>query len=255
MERLRDKKVVVNPKEQVQYLNVSKKFAKIVCPCRILVAGPSLSGKSQFLSQLIEYRQQLFDTDFDRIVYSSPNATSGAQFKYVESLRKFFTDIEIISDLPDPVKLNLTSDGSHTLILVDDHMTSWNNSPLALKLLTIHSHHYNLSIAVTSHNLFAGSKYNKTLFRNYSEIVLLYARSDKLTLRTLGYQLFPEQPRILIRSMEWVENNLTDEQVKYLFIDISPLTHLPSNLIIRTNIFPRGGILSPIFFVPGAPEN
>ena len=247
-----DRKIIVNPRESPQIIKVSPKFGKIICPSRMLVCGPSLSGKSTFMKYLVQYREQIFDQKFDRIIYCSPQCLTGAQDNYVDFLRKQFSDLELSSELPCVNALNITSDGTHKLILIDDFMLSFNQSQNAFKLLTIHSHHMQITAVVTSHNLFASSKFQKTLTRNYSEIVMLHARSDKLSLRTLGTQMFPDSPRILIRAMNWVEKQ--EGELRYLLLDISPLTHLPSNMIIRTNIFPENGILAPVYFIPSVVE-
>ena len=249
--RLLDRKIVVNPRESPQIIKVSKKFGKILVPSRILICGPSLSGKSTFMQRLVQHREQIFDRKFDRIIYCSPQCLSGAQNHYVEFLRKQFPALELSSELPCVNALNITSDGTHKLILIDDFMLSFNQSQNAFKLLTIHSHHMQISAVVTTHNLYASSKFQKTLTRNFSEIVMLHARSDKLSLRTLGAQMFPEMPRILLKAMNWVERQ-DQAELRYLLLDISPLTHLPSNMIIRTNIFPENGILAPVFFIPPA---
>ena len=178
------------------------------------------------------------------MIYCSPHCLS-TQEKYVNSLRSHFPDLELSSELPNVVDLNLSADGEHKLILIDDFMLRFNNSDAAFQLLTIQSHHMNISIVVTSHNLFAGSKFQKTLTRNYSEIILMYTRSDKLSLRTLGIQMFPDNPRILIKAMSWVAKHI-DSHLKYLLLDISPLSRLPANMIIRSDIFSN----SPVFFIP-----
>lgn len=248
-----DQKILVNPKESPQILKVSRKFGKIVCPSRMLVCGPSLSGKSTFLKNLVVYRKEVYDVSFQRIIYCSPNAFNGAQDEYIQTLKTTFPDLEVLSELPVVEELNIRSDETHKLLLIDDFMISFNRSNSAFKLLTIQSHHMNISIVVTSHNLFAASKFQKTLTRNYSEIVLLYNRSDKLSLRTLGVQMFPDNHRALMKAMTWVEKHLHN-QLKYILLDVSPITHLPASMIIRTSIFPNNGVLSPIFFISGSSD-
>lgn len=239
----------MNPRESTQFIKTSPKFGKIICPSRLLVCGPSLSGKSTFLKNIVKYREEIYDCKFNRIIYCSPQALNLSQSGYVQCLREQFSDLELCSELPNIDELNITADGGHKLILIDDYMLAFNKSNSSYRLLTEFSHHLLISVVVTSHNFFAGSKFQKTLSRNYSEIVLLHTRSDKLSLRNLGVQMFPENPRILIKSMAWIEKNL-DNQLKYLLLDISPLTYLPSRMIIRTNIFMENGLNSPIYFIP-----
>ena len=244
-------KLIVNPKENLQIIKVSKDFGKIICPSRMLVAGPTTSGKSWFMAKIIEHRSTIYNCSFDRIVYFSPHCLSGGQEKYIASLRKSFPNLELSASLPNVDDFSIVADDSHKLFLIDDFMESFNNSSLAFKLLTIDSHHRKISVIVTSHNLFGASKYQKTFSRNYSEMVLLANRGDKLSLRTLGSQMFPDSPRILLRAMSWVEDH-SEENPKFILLDISPITTLPTNMIVRTNIFPHDGIHAPIFFVPEA---
>ena len=244
-------KVLVNPKETIQFINVSKNFGKIICPSRMLVAGPTTSGKSWFLAKMIEHRSSVYNCSFDRIIYFSPHCLTGGQDNYIASLRKFFPNLELSANLPNVDELNIVADDSHKLFLIDDFMQPFNNSKAAFKLLTIDSHHLKITVIVTTHNLFGASKYQKTFSRNYSEMVILANRGDKLSLRTLGSQMFPDSPRILLRAMSWVEDH-SEEKPKYILLDISPITTLPTNMIVRTNIFPHDGIHAPIFFVPEA---
>ena len=246
-----DEKVTVNPKESVQIINVSKNFGKIICPSRMLIAGPTTSEKSWFMAKMIEHRSSIYNCIFDRIIYFSPHCLSGSQNNYIASLRTFFPNLEISANLPNPDDLNIVADDSHKLFLIDDFMESFNNSSLAFRLLTIDSHHRKITVIVTTHNLFDASKYKKTFSRNYSEMVILANRGDKLSLRTLGSQMFPDSPRILLRAMAWVEEH-SEEKPKYILLDVSPITTLPANMIVRTNIFPKGGIEAPIFFIPEA---
>ena len=244
-------KVLVNPKETIQFINVSKNFGKIICPSRMLVAGPTTSGKSWFLAKMIEHRSSVYNCSFDRIIYFSPHCLTGGQDNYIASLRIFFPNLELSANLPNVDELNIVADDSHKLFLIDDFMQPFNNSKAAFKLLTIDSHHLKITVIVTTHNLFGASKYQKTFSRNYSEMVILANRGDKLSLRTLGSQMFPDSPRILLRAMSWVEDH-SEEKPKYILLDISPITTLPTNMIVRTNIFPHDGIHAPIFFVPEA---
>ena len=245
-----DKKISINPKAPTQFITASNKFNKIICPSRLCVSGPSLSGKSKFLLGLVVHRELIYDSKFDRIIYCSPHCMTHEQDKYIHKLKEAFPELELCAEMPDIKALNIEADGLHKLLLFDDMISDFNSSQSAFNLLTIESHHKLISVAVTSHNFFASSKFQKTLSRNYSELVLLFSKSDKLTLRYLGQQLFPESSKLLVNSMKWVESNFDDHE-RYLLIDLSPISHLPGNMMVRTRIFPlQDGTLAPVFFVP-----
>ena len=67
-----DKNIVVNPSATAQVIKVSENFGKIRCPSRILIAGPTMSGKSMFALELVRHRNIVFDSSFDRIIYCLP---------------------------------------------------------------------------------------------------------------------------------------------------------------------------------------
>ncbi len=55
-----------------QEITVPKNFGKIICPSRMLVSGPTMSGKSTFALELITHRELVFDKEFSRIIYALP---------------------------------------------------------------------------------------------------------------------------------------------------------------------------------------
>ena len=143
MSRDTDQKVKVNPRETPQKIHVTKNFGKIICPSRLLICGPSLSGKSQLIRRMVQYRQDIYSEHFTRIVYASPNCLAGTTDNYVDSLKEHFPELELTSELPNVHSLDLANDHSHKLVIIDDMILKFNNSKNALKLLTIHSHHAN----------------------------------------------------------------------------------------------------------------
>ena len=64
---LQDRNIVINPNLAVQQIKVSKNFGRFIHPVRLLVSGPTNSGKSEFCLNLLRYRDQLFDQQFKRV--------------------------------------------------------------------------------------------------------------------------------------------------------------------------------------------
>ena len=50
----------------MQLLDISDNFLKISVPFRMMVAGPTLVGKSQFMLKAVRHRDQLFKGKFER---------------------------------------------------------------------------------------------------------------------------------------------------------------------------------------------
>ena len=82
----------------------------------------------------------------------------------------------------------------------------------------------------------------------------MYSRSDRLSIRTLSQQTFPDCPRLLQKAMSWVEKNVSGH-LKYVLLDVGPTSHLPPNMVVRTLIFPQNGVLSPVYFIPANTED
>lgn len=101
-------------------------------------------------------------------------------------------------------------------------------------------------------NYFEKSKFGKTIPRNFSERVIFPSRGGKWLLKLISSQIFPNQPRFLEDVATWI-NKYTPEE-KYFLIDESAMSTLPSNMIVRTSIFPKvdgdANTARPIFFFP-----
>ena len=65
----------------------------------VIVLGPTLSGKSEFILQMIKHREEIFTECFDRILLSYP-LESGADSKsiqdYIKRMTEFYPRLEVI---------------------------------------------------------------------------------------------------------------------------------------------------------------
>ncbi len=84
MASLKHTKLQVNT--TVEKLTVSKDFGKIVTPSRMLVAGPTLCGKSTFALEKIKHRDQVYDKPFERILYALPDDSIHLYQPFLETL-------------------------------------------------------------------------------------------------------------------------------------------------------------------------
>ena len=74
--RLNDRKVYVSPGAVWQEVNVSKNFIKFSSPFRMLIAGPSMCGKSHFCKLLIKYRKSLISGNIVRVCKGTKSSFS-----------------------------------------------------------------------------------------------------------------------------------------------------------------------------------
>ncbi len=249
MASLKDTKLHLN--STVQKLKVTKHFGKIVTPSRMLVAGPTLCGKSTFALNVIKYREQVYDKPFERIIYALPEDSVHLHQDFLNNLRNIYEKIEIVEGFPNISDLHIKEDKSAKLLIIDDMMQSAFGSQAILDLITKDSHHCNCSLLVTSQNFFWPTKYCRTFVRNCSEKVIFFYKTDANQLSILTRQIFPKYPYFLQECFDWIFAQRTKDHLKYVLIDSSSLSHMPYNAIVRTCIFPDSdGIVRLRLFFP-----
>ena len=160
---------------------------------------------------------------------------------------------KLIHGLPDITKLNLNFDNAPKLLIIDDLMTEFLASFEMVKLLTVEVHHCNITTIFTLHNLFAPSKFGRTITRNINYKVLFSNRLDIKEIRNVSLQI-SNQPNFLKESFDFLTKEYPSEPA-YLVID----GHIKSKLkklFVRSQIFPSvDGEIRPIIFFPKNEEN
>ena len=170
MASLKHTKLQVN--STVEKISVHKGFGKIVTPSRMLICGPSMSGKSTFVHHVIKFREHIYDQTFEKIFYALPEASSHLHQEYLQNLRLVYPDIQIVEGLPNISELNIREDKSPKLLVIEDMMQGAFGSQMILDLLTKDSHHCNCSVIITCQNYFLPTRFGRTFVRNCSEKVI-----------------------------------------------------------------------------------
>ena len=218
-------------------MEVPESFSRIKTPCRLAISGPSESGKSRFLSKLVQYRNDVFTDTFDRIIYSYPKSdTSNSTREFIEHLQEISTAVEIMQGIPD-IKSILGDD--KVLIIIDDQSEVVLNSSDILSVCFVHSHHANLSLIFTVQNLFLKSQNGKSIARNLTGLVVFKNLADVISiqytsLNVLGKRMFLE------KCFEWLSENPKYQQdgLIYLYINTHPQLKF-NNMRTFTDIFPN----------------
>ncbi len=241
---------ILNPSKVVQEVDVSTDFIKIHCPSRMVIAGPSLIGKSQFALKLVQFRNDVYNQKFERILYALPEGTLHLHNRFIDKLREVCDFIEIVEGLPDIDNLGLASERiSHKLLIMDDLMAQAFNSAHILELVTSTSHHSNISVVIICQSIFLPAKHRLTLIRNCSEKVIFHNKVDYNQLTVLSRHMAPGKPNLLKECFDFIYKHTKKTDLKYILIDASPLSELPYNACIRSFIFPDlDGTVRPVFF-------
>lgn len=84
----------------------------------MIIAGPTLTGKSFFCRNLIKYRKELFNVTFSRIKYCTHY--SSLKNSFMSSLQEVCPTIEIGHEIPDMERDHFALDDSPKLLIIDD---------------------------------------------------------------------------------------------------------------------------------------
>jgi hypothetical protein len=196
-----------------------------------LVSGPTGSGKTTFVKNLLSIGEQIF-TEKPKKVFLFYKAM---QNMYLEMEKDGLIDemIDVQNGMPSLDEIHemvipFKNDGG-SMIIFDDSMSSVN--PDFELLFCNLSHHDNCSIIFMTQNLFFQDKSFRTMSLNSHYIVLMKNDRDKQQISILSKQISPNNSNYIIEAYK----DATKHPYNYLLLDFSPET---DNLIrLRSNIF------------------
>ena len=187
-------------------------------PFTCVVAGPSSSGKTQFVFRLIRHADRLVDPPPEKIVY----CYGEFQPSFLE-----FSQVEFHEGLPDVSSF----DGrSRVLLIIDDLMNEADQN--VCNLFTKLSHHRNVSVVFVTQNLFHRNRHVRTMNLNTHYVVLFKNPRDAGQVAIMARQMYPRKSNFVVEAFR----DATREPYGYLMIDLKPETD--DRYRFRTNIFP-----------------
>lgn len=239
----------IDPTLDVQEVTLTEDDLKIASPFAMMIAGPSQSGKSELIFQLVKFRADVFSSDFCRIVYCNSNTYSPKNKRFIQRLQEEFPQVEIKQGLPDVVDLHLNLSSQPTLIIIDDLMKEVVQSSKMNDLVANDIHNFNLSVVFTFQNYFARGKHGNTLVKNCQYKVLFYNRIELMELRNISTQILVA-PKFLEYNFNYLLKNYPRDPSHYILIDGHGQSKM-SHMYCRTHIFPEypGGEIKPLIFM------
>jgi hypothetical protein len=199
----------------------SKMSLRFIHPFTCVVAGPSGSGKSVWITNLIRNIKSLSNVHFEKIIWCY-----GVWQPLYFTLQKS-TNIEFIEGVTD-VK-NMTY-GKPKLIIIDDLMSEVGTD--LVDIFTKFSHHKNISVIFVTQNIFHKGKGSRDVSLNAHYFVVFKNPRDKAQFSHLARQVHPTNPKFLQEAYE----NATSRPHGYLLLDLKQST--PEALRYRSQIFP-----------------
>ena len=152
---------------------------KLQKPFRIIVAGGSGCGKTEFVKKLVN--KNFFESKFDNIIYIYPDYLN-------EVPAEFDKFVEYLPGLPS--QEYFASLDKNSLVIIDDMMSETSQSETIMKLFSVTARKRNISLILMTQNIYHGGKHFRNIRLNASGFVLFkfYAGVDVNTrfLRDLG---------------------------------------------------------------------
>ena len=204
---------------------------KLIHPFSLIVSGPTSSGKSTLLFQILDNLHQNTTPKIEKVVYIY--GIYQDIFKNYPNI--FFTDSLEFMDIERPEV--------PTVIILDDLMSVLNNSKKLEELFTQGVHHKKVSVVLTLQNLFYHGGVMKTLRDNAMYIALTKHIQDVSKLDTFARQLESKNSNYFKDSYA----DAVSKKYGYLMCDLHPHSELRDGLFkikYRTLIHqPEGQIL------------
>lgn len=189
----------------------------IQLPFTMMISGPSGCGKTTFVINLLNSLETFY-----KILWCNAEINAIPKSIYNDN------NIEVVKNIPD----NFDNVPANTLIILDDLMLEAYNKNVC-ELFTKGSHHRNLSIILTTQNVFHQGKYARDISLNCKYLVFFKNPRDQSQISPLARQIYPENSVELIR----VYKEATQKPFNYLLFD---LTQTGSELTrFRSDIFSK----------------
>lgn len=195
-------------------------------PFSMMVIGPSMCGKTEWVSKLIEHRNSIINPPPMKIIWS---------YKTWQSAYDRLSKIHNVTFIQG-MEINFTDNKIPTLVIIDDQMSDVNDK--VVDWFTRGCHHDNISLVFITQNMFFPDKKFRTASLNCNYLVLFRNPRDNYQIRHLARQMYPgKRSKLMINAFE---DATTQHPYGYLFVDLKPTTH--DTLRLRTNILPTEGI-------------
>ena len=167
-------------------------------PFSMIVAGPSRCGKTYWVINLLLNAKERIKPIPEKIVYCYAHW----QPKY-DVLKKHIDSVHWHEGMPTNSFLD---EISNAILILDDLMAESVNDSALMGIFTERSHHKNSSVIILMQNLYQQGKRSVSIQRNTQFLVLFKNPRDRLQIKMLAMQMFPEKWRKFLERFEHETN-------------------------------------------------
>ena len=189
---------------------------RVKTPARIIVVGPSQSGKTYRVFEFLKYKDFLFDkpecADPER-VYCFYKIWTDVFEQNKDLVKNWVNKFPSSSDLEE-IGLLFKDKGGCTIII--DDFEEKLNSGIADFFKNL-SHHLKITTFLILQNLFPRQKVARDISLQASHVIIFFNRRDKQQFSTFARQYSPKNYKHLLEAYR-----LLEDQHLYLWFDCSP---------------------------------
>ena len=202
------------------------------------IVGSTGSGKTFWTYRFLKNITGMYEKDPpETITYCY-----GVWQPIFDDMEKNIEGFRLHEGLPNKELLNeISSNGKHNLIVIDDLIDQMVKSPEMELILTQGCHHKRFSVIYLTQNLFQSGKNARTIALNTWYLIMFKNLRDASQITSLARQMYPGKSGILKEAYE----DATKKPYGYVVIDSSP--HANEQYRLRTRIFPNE---DPLVYVP-----
>lgn len=208
--------------------------ARIAPPFGMIVAGPTMSGKTSFLLRLIDNMDRLLTRQFDYIVWFYGEYNDS--IRYIDN--NYRNKITTVQGLPENFNDYISRTGKngeklYGLHIYDDLMQSATDDNQLLELATTKCQHNSISWIIVLQDLFFKSKNRVSLLRCAHYYVIMNNPLDRSIAEYIAQKVMPKRRKDFMSMFDLA----TETPHGYLFIDGRQST--PNCARYRTHIFDK----------------
>lgn len=176
-------------------------------PFNMTVAGPSQSGKTRWVTDVLINIENMIYPQPERILYCYSTWQ-----QLFDELKTKVTSIEFFKGLTDLDNLE------NSLVIIDDLMTDCVDNKDIVHLFTVGSHHRNNSVIFLTQNVFEQGKYARSISLNSHYMVVFNNLRDKCQINCLARQLYPGDTKYFNEAFQ----DVISQPYGHLIIDLMP---------------------------------
>ena len=164
-------------------------------PCACLIAGPSQSGKTTIIKQIL-FDSKIIQPSPTKIIYCF-SIWQTAYDEIIQHFTKLYKNIEFFKGLPEIEKFDRNE---NNLLILDDLMLECANDKNILNIFTRDSHHLNISVFILSQNIFPKEKYARSISLNCQYMILTNSPRDRRQIEVLARQIMPTGSNFILEA-------------------------------------------------------